>query len=115
MVQGIDIVRGRTVPLELEITDANGNLYTLAEGETILFGIKKNPTDDAPIFVKAAEAKTAPGAYGVTITPEDTLDLVPGGYYYDVGLETGGDYYTIIEPSPITIQANVTAKGDAYA
>lgn len=114
MVQGIEIVRGTTVPISLEVTDANGNLYALADGEAILFGIKKEATDAAAIFVKAAEAGTEVGQYKILITPEDTLDLATGQYYYDVGLATGGDYYNIIEPSPFMILPNVTKKGDSY-
>lgn len=115
MMQGIDMVRGTTVPITVEITDANGSPYALASGEVVLFGIKKEATDAAPIFCKAAVAGSETGVYSVTIYPEDTLDLAPGRYYYDVGMESGGDFFNIIEPSPFMILPNITGKGDAYA
>lgn len=115
MVQGIEIVRGTTLPISLEVTDANGLPHTAAAGEVILFGIKKEATDAAPIFCKAAVAEDETGVYSITIYPENTQGLAPGRYYYDVGLESGGDYFNIIEPSPFMILPNITGKGDAYA
>ena len=116
MEQPIAITRGRTVPIELTVTDENGSPYAVASGEKILFGIKKDPDRDAaPIFVKSAAAGDDPGTYLVTIHPDDTLNLAPGRYYYDAGLETGGDYFEIIPPSAFLLRANVTAKGDIYA
>lgn len=116
MVQGIEIVRGTTVPIELEVTvDATGELYTAAAGEKILFGVKKEPTDAVPIFCRLMAATGETGIYSVTLTPENTKGLAPGRYYYDVGLESGGEFYNIIEPSPFMILPNITGKGDAYA
>lgn len=115
MVQGIDMVRGTTVPISLEITDENGTPYALKSGEKILFGVKRHATDDAALFVKAAVAGDEIGTYVVTIYPEDTLELEAAKHYYDVGLESGGNYYNIVEPSPFMILPNITKKGDAYA
>lgn len=111
MVQAIEIVRGTTLPMTLEITDANGSLYKLGTGERVLFGVKKKPTDESPIFVLTAAAQSAAGQYSITIYPENTQDLEPGRYWYDVGLESGGDYFNIIEPSGFTILPNITSKG----
>lgn len=113
MVQCIDIVRGTTLPMALEVTDANGTAYTLASGEKILFGVKKKATDEAAVFIKEAAAADTDGQYTITIDPEDTMDLEPGRYCYDVGLESGGDYYNIIEPSGFNILPNVTKRGDS--
>ncbi len=33
-----------------------------------------------------------------------------GRHVYDVGLQSGSDYYTVIEPSEFELVANVTAK-----
>lgn len=111
MVQAIEIVRGTTLPMILEITDANGSLYSLGTGERVLFGVKKEPKDESPIFVLTAAAQGATGQYSITIYPENTQALEPGRYWYDVGLESGGDYFNIIEPSGFTILPNITSKG----
>lgn len=112
MVQAIDMVRGTTLPMTLEVTDANGKLYTLGTGERILFGVKKTPGDENPLFVLEAVAQGDAGQYTITVYPENTQDLEPGRYWYDVGLESGGDYFNIIEPSGFTILPNITKKGD---
>ena len=115
MRQPIEITRGRSYDIALEITDENGNGYGLSGSEVILFGIKREPEkDEKPIFCRAAVAGSAAGSYTVSIRPEDTIDLSPGRYYYDVGLESGGNYYDIIEPSGFLLLPNVTKKGDAY-
>ena len=111
MVQAIEIVRGTTLPMILEITDANGSLYSLGTGERVLFGVKKEPKDESPIFFLTAAAQGATGQYAITIYPEHTQELEPGRYWYDVGLESGGDYFNIIEPSGFTILPNITSKG----
>lgn len=115
MVQDINITRARSYDIDLEITDDNGNGYTLGDGEVILFGIKKDPdTETEPIFCRAAEETGTAGVYTLHIYPEDTQDLAPGRYYYDVGLESGGNFYDIISPSCLMLLSNVTKKGDAY-
>ena len=117
MVQGIEIVRGRTLDIEIEITDANGNPYLYDYGrDLILFGVKKELTDETPLFCIEAIQKTAviDGQYKVTIETWHTIDLAPGKYYYDVSIGTENNCYTIIEPSPFIIQGNVTKYGDDY-
>lgn len=115
MVQDIELTRGRSYDIDLDVSDKNGNGYTLGDGEVILFGIKKNPnTDAAPIICRAAVASSTTGVYTISIRPEDTQELPPGNYYYDVGLESGGNFYPIIEISVLHLLPNVTKKGDAY-
>lgn len=115
MVQAIEIVRGTTLPMILEITDANGSLYKLGTGERVLFGVKNDPRDENPIFCLTAVAQAESGQYEITVYPENTQELEPGRYWYDVGLESGGDYFNIIEPSGFTILPNITKRGDSGA
>lgn len=119
MRQPLEITRGRTVPISFPVyNEKTGAPYVLADGELLLFGIKKDPDkDQAPIFVKAAVADpdAGEGWYLVTLHPEDTQDLAPGVYYYDIGLESGGEYLDIVRKSTFTIESNVTGKGDSYA
>lgn len=112
-IQPLDMVRGDTVPMELEVTDENGNLYTVAAAEKIIFGLKKNKDDADCIFTRQAVAGSENGLYTITLYPEDTEALEPGVYSYDVGLYSGGDYFHIIKPSDFVIEANVTDRGDA--
>lgn len=110
MKQPIEIVRGTTNVFQINLTDANGAPYNLAYNEKIVFGIKKTPEAAELLVVKTAEILYE-GAYSVKICPEDTAALPCTKYFYDVGLETGEDFFNIIEPSPFNIVANVTARG----
>jgi hypothetical protein len=111
MAQKIEIVRGTTNTFNIAVRDADGREYALADGEKIVFGIKRNLDDPEAIVVKTATAGTD-GVYAVTIVPSDTADLDPGRYHYDVGLQSGENYFNVIEHNPFIIQANVTRRGD---
>lgn len=106
----IEIVRGTTNTFDIPIKDANGQKYTLAADEKVVFGIKRHLKDAEPVFVKTVTAGSN-GVYPVTIVPSDTEDLDPGRYFYDVGLQSGDDYFNVIEPSLFIIQSNVTKWG----
>lgn len=110
MVQKVEIVRGTTNVIQITVTDGDGNLRTLSSGEAILFGVKEKLTDENYIFVRAATAQDI-GVYTVELLKEDTADRNVGTYYYDVGLQSGDDFYNIIEVSPFVITANVTKWG----
>lgn len=110
MKQPIEIVRGTTNVFQINLTDANGAPYNLGSNEKIVFGIKKNPEAAELLLVKTAEILYE-GMYSVKLCPEDTAALHCTKYSYDVGLDTGTDFFNIIEPSPFNIVANVTARG----
>lgn len=112
MTQGIEIVRGTTNTIEVNVLDADGVAYTVVAGEKIVFGLKKKATDPDFILVKVASFNTV-GSYLVGLTPNDTKDLEYGRYVYDVALQSGNNFYNIIPPSPFDIVANVTKWGCA--
>ena len=109
MSQKIEIVKCTSDVIQITLTDHDGNLRALSSGEKIIFGLKRKCTDTDLLFVKAALPVDL-GLYNVELCPEDT-DLEPGKYFYDVGLQSGGDYFNIVEPSPFVVQANVTKWG----
>ena len=52
------------------------------------------------------------GLYSINLEPSDTESLVPNvAYFYDVGLESGVAYYSIIDTSKFYLVGNVTKKG----
>ena len=113
MVEKIRIVRGTTNIFGIVVNDENGAIYELVDGEKVVFGVKRD-TDDADFIIrKEAVFSEADGAYVVTITPDDTIGCVCGSHVYDVGLEAGANYFSIIEPSPFEILPNVTYRGCA--
>lgn len=112
MSNKIEIVRGTTNTFQIEVRDANGVLYTVVAGEKIIFGIKEKPTDAELILAKSCSFQSV-GSYLATLSPEDTANLEPGRYFYDVALQSGKNFYNIIEPMPFIIQPNVTKWGCA--
>lgn len=108
----IEIVRGTTLPINITVMDESNKLRSLADGEKIIFGIKRKESDKDPIFSKVA-TKDIDGTFNVTITPDDTANLDYGKYFYDVSLQSGENFFNIIEASPFIIRINVTYRGCA--
>lgn len=111
MTTKIEIVRGTTNIFPITVTDSDGIPYTLADGEKLLFGVKREPSDEEYLILKTITAATD-GAYVAEIVPDDTSGLEYGRYVYDVGLESGENYYNVIETSPFVVKPNVTKWGD---
>jgi hypothetical protein len=111
MAKDIRMVRGTSKTFKIAVTDANGDPYTLQAGEKVIFGVKKQAADEELLICKVVTACTD-GICEVELDPEDTVDLTVGKYYYDVGLESGEDYYIIVEMSTFSIAANITKRGD---
>lgn len=110
MLQRIEIVRGTTNTFEITITDSSGAPYNLGSGEKVVFGIKRKAEHEEVVFAKIGEI-VYEGLYKVVIVPEDTENLPSGNYYYDVAIESGENFFNVIEPSPFNIVANITSRG----
>lgn len=110
MKNDIEIIRGTTNTFEITVTNAHGELYNLTSNEQLLFGIKKNYTDTEYIFVKAVKVGEN-GVYSVTLRPEDTKMCDCCKYFYDVAIQSGTDFYNVIEASNFTIKKNITSWG----
>ena len=108
----IEVVRGTTVPLEIEIRDADGALYGATSVEKVIFGVKKNLHDTECVFVKTANM-TSVGIYHIEIEIADTRDLDAGMYFYDVGVMSGNRYHNVIPPRQLIIREHVTEWGCA--
>ena len=105
----IHIIRGDTTHLNINVLDANGNPWTLASGDRLVFGVKDNTNSTVYRVKKYIDEGTAP--FEVVLRPTDTQSLRRGTYYYDVGIQTGEDYYHILPISPFTVNDSVTEWG----
>ena len=112
MLNKLEIIRGTSNTLQIEVVDANGTAYNLGSNEKIVFGVKANVQDEELVFQKTAEI-VGEGLFQVKLVPEDTAELKCGRYSYDVGLDNGVDYFNVIEPSAFVISPNVTFRGCA--
>lgn len=109
-MQKVEIVRGTTNTLQITVMDALGAPYNLGAGERIMFGLKKDPKDKVAFFQKTAEIVDQ-GLFKVILVPEDTENLSEDMYYYDVGLQSGNDFFNIIPYNPFVVIPNITARG----
>ena len=111
MKQPLSIIRGTTQTISIAVMNEDGSAYTLADGETLRFGVKRKPEDDDSLcLVKKSltSDNLDNGLYILTLLPSDTKDLPFGNYYYDVGLQSGNNYYNVIECSDFIIAYNIT-------
>lgn len=107
----ISMVRGDTLKLSIDsIKSADGLDYVLSDTDVIFIDVKKSGADSVPIFRKTVTAEDyVNGTLPVTIYPNDTADISPGDYFFDVRLFIDDDnIYTIIPMSKLRIVRNVT-------
>lgn len=107
----ITMVRGDTLKLSIDsIKTQSGEDYVLADTDIIYLDVKKYAMNRTPIFRKSVtNADYVDGALPITILPEDTAELSPDEYVFDVRLFIDEDnIYTIIPMSKLRIVPNVT-------
>lgn len=106
--QAITMIRGTSAAFGVAVTDEDGNAYTLQSGETLRFGIKTTPNATEYILQKDFTDTDTEGNYTFTIDPADTAALDFGAYWYDIGLQSGEDYWNVIPASAFNIAYNIT-------
>lgn len=99
----IVLTRGDSADIIVNITDANGDAYTPAEGDVIKFTLKKN-CETSDIIIQKTLVNSI-----ISLVPADTEALPYGIYYFDVQLTTAGDeVYTVVAPHKFIIDKEVT-------
>ena len=89
----VTMTRGDTMSFGIEIEGLNQDL------ETAFFTCRKDLTE-SPVFQKSIGngiSKVGNQQYAVRIAPEDTANLQPGRYYYDLQLSVNSDVFTILK------------------
>lgn len=105
-IDGTDIAmtRGDTVCIQIIITDASGETYTPAEGDSIRFAMKRRYKDPEPLIEKQIPNDTLV----LLIEPEDTSNLAFGSYKYDIEItKEDGTVDTFIPRANFTILEEV--------
>ena len=99
----IQLTRGDTARLTVDITDSEGRAYEVKETDMLTLAVKKNYEDDLPLIKKVII-----GINIFHIAPEETKRLDFGKYKYDVQLTTAdGDNYTIVADKVFTLTKEV--------
>ena len=107
----ISIVRGDTLKLWIDsIKMSDGSDYVLSSTDIVYLDVKKSASDKTAVFSKSVTAVYYDdGKLPVIILPEDTANISPGDYFFDVRLYIDDDnIYTIIPMSKFKIVRNVT-------
>lgn len=99
----IEITRGDTAVLELELVQPDGTPYEVKSGDEVLLTVKTDIRTKEFVFQKSFVNSQ------VKILPTDTESLSYGSLVYDIQLKTAsGDVFTVIGPSKFTICGEVT-------
>ena len=107
------MVKGDTMAFNFQIQGLAG--YTLTG---ITFTCKENPNDETAYFTRTLDAGNGISqvAYDSSadtttfccrVAPENTEELDPARYYYDLELAVGGDVFTLMK-GRLTLERDVT-------
>lgn len=98
----ITLTRGDSCSLSIDIADSDGTPYTLNEGDTLTFTLKKKIESKEVLLSKELNGTV------LNLSPSDTLSLDFGEYVFDIVLKTyDGNVFTIVSVKPFTIAAEV--------
>lgn len=108
-MQSLTIVKGTTNAFLISVVDALGNPYEMSGSEVMIFGVKASEYDTEYLLSKTiTPADLVDGKYQFKLQPEDTEQLPFGSYLFDVGLQSGSEFYNIIECSRFVLDRNIT-------
>ena len=107
----IHMVRGNSLTQPVLLSQGDGTPYILAEGEVVRFGVKQLAYEKALLIEKELTAadQEEDGTLVIHLAPQETIGLIPGEYLFDIGIQSGAEYYTPISGSALVLKPNVTA------
>ena len=108
----ITMVKGDSMAFNFQIVGLAG----LAVND-ITFTVKDKPSDETPYFTQSLtgggitlinfDADTDTYTFCCRVRPDQTSDLFPARYYYDLELKAGNDVYTLLK-GRLTLDYDVT-------
>lgn len=105
----LKMVRGASQTLEIQVLGPDGQPYVLLEEDVIRFGVK-HPEGFGAYLIKKERKELVNGITTVDIEPEDTIHMAPGRYCYDIGLQSGTEYFPVVKYSEFVLEPNITWK-----
>ena len=93
--KNLSMIRGDTKYVTVKICGLDQAL------DSVFFSCKENPDDENYIFQLSLNDHITPvegtiDTYRIRITPENTQNIPPKTYYYDLQIGINGDIYTIM-------------------
>ena len=91
----------------------DGDYLEPDDGDVMRFGVKEDAEGEILIEKELSFSTSGGNHFILTLTPEDTIDLPPGRYIYDICYESFalGTYTPIIPTCDFIITRNATKKG----
>lgn len=114
MVLNLEMIRGDTAFINFKIiTEITLDLNLL--DFNITFSVKQTPDSSGYVFQKSKNSVTqiTTNTFSLRIAPEDTVDLVPGLYFYDLQITIFDDVFTI-SIGQLNLQADITRPNFEY-
>lgn len=100
----IELTRGDTMRVHIDLTYQSGTAYTPAAGDSIRFAMKKRYKDETCVILKDIPIATMI----LELDPEDTKDLGYGEYVYDIQMTfANGDIDTFIDKAMFVLTEEV--------
>ena len=115
IINGINMImtKGDSESLTVKAQDIYGNPVLLGPGDIVYFTVKIDPAKIGKSFQKIV-TEFFDGLAEIHIRPEDTKNLKPGPYYYDIQVNfANGEVKTII-PQPGQIAKLFIAQEVTY-
>lgn len=107
----LSVTRGRSMIFSFDVSfEDDSEQFVFTSGDILRFGVKKRYLDSNCLITKTAQISEPGNTVSFCLSPDDTVNLAIGDYYYDIGLERGTEYYDVVKCSSFSIRPNVTKK-----
>lgn len=111
MSYSIEMIRGTTSIQQIVLVE-DGTPYILSPDEFIHFGVKEAGYSSRLLIDKTftqrdQDPKT--GEIQFKILPKETSNWPVKTYKYDIGLQSGSDYFIIMPESDFIVKQNITS------
>jgi len=81
----VSITQNDDAILEIDIKTSTGDDYEMAAGDLLTLTVRAFPSDGSDMLLSV---DSVPGSNRIVLRGEDTLNIAPGWYSYDVQLTT---------------------------